>query len=98
VFSSLSKPLIRTWKIRILLKGALMILNLDLVDLLRNPVTRRSLNSDLKAAETDLRVLYLSPDQLDSFDSFGSDIPLGIDSDGLIGVYKCPGEDCPSDN
>lgn len=63
-----------------------MQLNLDLVDLLEVKDHRRSLNEDFKRSGSDLRVLHLSPSQLDSFDSFNTGLNLEIDSDGLIGV------------
>lgn len=63
-----------------------MQLSLDLVDLLSAQPNRRSLNEDFRRAGSDLRVIHLSPEQLETFDSFGTDIPLEIDADGFVGV------------
>jgi hypothetical protein len=49
-----------------------------------NPALRRSLNADFKGAGLDLRVIHLSPDQLETFDNRFVDLELQIDDDGII--------------
>jgi len=67
-----------------------MQLCLNLVDLLSVPEHRRSLNEDFRRSDSDLRIIYLSPAQVESFDSFMTDLELEIDNDGLIGVRPTP--------
>lgn len=66
-----------------------MNLVLDLTSLLNVKAHRESLNRDLQDAGCDVRVIRLSPTQLEDFDHSPTDLDLMIDDDGVIGV--CPG-------
>jgi hypothetical protein len=59
-------------------------LDLDLCELLEVKSYRESLNSDFRARDSDLRVIHLSPQQREEFDSHPSDLSLEIDDDGNI--------------
>jgi hypothetical protein len=63
-----------------------MKLTLDLVDLLEVKANRVSFNQDLRDRGLDLRLIYLSPSQVETFDSFSTDLNLQVDDDGFVSV------------